>query len=150
MAEKVFTEDTEKLLLISLRKIISTIDRHSRHLIKSYGLTIPQLLILQEVISSKGSTVSKLGKVVTLSQPTVTDIVERLQSRGFLTRYPSGTDKRSNIIISTEKGIELMKKKTLSFPSVISPGVQRFGGVGKNINAFQSSEDGRHDADCRL
>ena len=111
-----FSEDIHKMLLISVRKIVRVVDQHSRHLIKMYGLTIPQLFVLQEVMSSNGCTVSRLAKAVTLSQPTVTDIVERLVKRGFLKRYPSGTDKRSNIITITEEGIRLLKKKPSLFP----------------------------------
>jgi len=117
MADKGFSEDLQKQLLIALRKIIRTVDQHSRKLIKSYGLTIPQLIVLQEIMASEGSTVSKLAKAVTLSQPTVTDIVERLQSRGFLKRIPSGKDRRSNIITSTEKGIALLNQKPSLFPT---------------------------------
>jgi len=115
--ESISSEDINRTLLISIRKIISAADRHSRRLIKIYGLTIPQLLVLQEVMVSGGCTISRLTGAISLSQPTVTDIVERLSKRGFLKRSPSGTDRRSNIITITDEGITLLSKQPSLFPA---------------------------------
>jgi DNA-binding MarR family transcriptional regulator len=117
MSEHMISEEMDKILLFSVRKIIRAMDQHSRRLIKTYGLTIPQLLVLQEVMVSDRCTVSGLARAVALSQPTVTDIVERLLKRGFLTRFPSGADKRSNIITITDEGTNLLNKKPSLFPS---------------------------------
>ena len=109
------SDELNKLLLISMKRIIRSVDQHSSFLVKFFGLTLPQLLILQEAAVSEGSTVSKLAKAVNLSQPTVTDIVDRLIERGYLTRSPSGNDRRSRIITITQNGIALLDKKPSLF-----------------------------------
>ena len=111
MNERSFNEEIQTRVLIALRKIIRSIDRHSRMLIKTSGLTVPQILILQEIAASADSTVSKLAKSVSLSQPTVKDIVDRLLDHGLLRREPSGNDKRSNILDITDAGNRILASK---------------------------------------
>jgi DNA-binding MarR family transcriptional regulator len=85
-------------LLVSLRKIMQAVDLHSKDLKRKFGLTGPQLVILQEVASHGEISVSELAKSVSLSQATVTDIVNRLIKKQFLTKARSEKDKRRVMI----------------------------------------------------
>lgn len=93
-------EDQEKTVffsrevLIALRKIIQAIDLHSRNLSKKYGLTGPQLVILQEIASKSQISVTELGRAISLSQGTVTDILSRLEKKGLIFKKKSENDKR--------------------------------------------------------
>ncbi|MCP3922595.1 MAG: MarR family transcriptional regulator [Desulfobacterales bacterium] len=90
-------------VLILLRKINQAIDLHSKDLNKKYGLTGPQLIILQEISHNSGLTITGLAKRISLSQGTVTDIVYRLEKKGFLKRVKSTTDKRkTELYVTTE------------------------------------------------
>jgi DNA-binding MarR family transcriptional regulator len=102
-------------LLISLRRITRSMDLHSKQLEKKYGLTGPQLIILQ-VISSEGEiAIGNLAKKVSLSQATVTNIVERLEQKGILRRAKLGADKRLVFVGATEKAHELLLYKPTLF-----------------------------------
>ncbi|MCP4722152.1 MAG: MarR family transcriptional regulator [Desulfobacteraceae bacterium] len=90
--------------LISLRKIIQAIDRHSINLKKKFGLTGPQLITLQSISTQDKISVTQLSKNVSLSQATVTDITKRLENRGYITRKRSLDDKRKTNIELTENG----------------------------------------------
>ena len=91
-------------LLIALRKIIQAIDRHSINLKRNFGLTGPQLIILQSISAQDKVSVTQLSKNVSLSQATVTDITKRLETRGYITRKRSQDDKRKTNIALTENG----------------------------------------------
>lgn len=91
-------------LLVSIRKIIQAIDQHSISLKKDYGLTGPQLIVLQMIAAQEKIPVTQLSKDVSLSQATVTDITKRLESKGYLTKNRSSFDKRKINICLTEKG----------------------------------------------
>lgn len=93
-------------LLISLRKIIQAIDIHSRKLNKQFGLTGPQLIVLQEIANSGEISITPLSKLTSLRQATVTDICKRLETKGYLTRKRREDDKRSVSLILTKKGNE--------------------------------------------
>lgn len=90
-------------MLIALRQITQSIDLHSRYLVKHHGLTGPQLVILKEVNRKGEQTVGDLARAISLSQSTVTGILDRLESRDFVVRQRADADKRRVIVNVTEK-----------------------------------------------
>lgn len=102
--------DTQsRQLLIAIRKIIQAIDQHSISLKKRYGLTGPQLIVLQTIAMQEQASVTQLSKSVNLSQATVTDITKRLEGKEYLTRKRSSDDKRKTNICLTDKGKEVLE-----------------------------------------
>jgi len=97
-------DDLCKNFLISLRKIIQAIDQHSINLKKRFGLTGPQLVLLQAISANEHVSVTQLSKIVSLSQATVTDITKRLEKKEYLIKTRSTHDKRKIHILLTEKG----------------------------------------------
>ena len=95
-------------LLIGLRKITQAIDLHSRHLLKTVGITSPQLVILYELSQFKSLSVSELSRLVSLSLGTVTQILTRLEKRGLIKKQKSDEDKRRSLISITQNGSQLL------------------------------------------
>jgi len=95
-------------LLIALRKIIRAIDLHSKHLSKTSGLTSPQLLIMLEIDKASGVNSSQVAKNVNLSAATVTNILDRLESKGLVSRVRNTQDKRKVSLFLTENGKALL------------------------------------------
>ncbi len=94
-------------VLISLRKIMQSISIHSRYLVKQVGLTGPQLVILLEV--SKFDEVS-VGKIaISLSQATLTGVLERLEKRSLVLRRRDDIDRRRVLVRITEDGLRLLE-----------------------------------------
>ncbi len=81
-------------VLITIRKIIRATDLYSRQLSKKSGLTAPQLLVLQAIQEMGAVAISRLSTHVSLSQATVTSILDRLEGRGLVARHRSTMDKR--------------------------------------------------------
>jgi DNA-binding MarR family transcriptional regulator len=96
-------------VMIALRKIIQAIDMNSKKLVKRVGLTGPQLVILQEISSLGEVTAGELAQAVSLSQATVTGILERMEKRGLLTRKRSDQDKRRIMVRITESGKQVLE-----------------------------------------
>ena len=90
--------------MIALRKIIQAIDQNSKKLVKRVGLTGPQLVILQEISRCGEVTSGEIARAVSLSQATVTGILERMEKRGLLARQRSHRDKRRIMVRITDKG----------------------------------------------
>lgn len=97
-------------LLISLRRIIRSIDLHSKKLNKTSGMTGPQLLVLQEVHKEQGITAKRIAENVNLSQGTITTILDKLESRDLVSRIRSETDRRRVSLFLTDKGSQLLEK----------------------------------------
>lgn len=104
------TQNLETEVLVALRQIVRAIDQHSSRLGKDFGLTTPQLLVLQTVANTKEQPIRAISAEVNLSQATVTSIVDRLERRGLLERQRSGIDRRQVFLVITEAGIDLLAK----------------------------------------
>ena len=81
-------------VLIALRRIIRATDLYSRRLSRESGLTAPQLLILQAIGGHDEMTMGDIATQVSLSQATITTILDRLESRGLVVRERGSADKR--------------------------------------------------------
>lgn len=81
-------------LLGSLRRIIRAVDLHSKRLERETGLTTPQVLVLMAIRELGEVTTARIAARVSLSQATVTTIVDRLVARGLIERYRNTTDRR--------------------------------------------------------
>ena len=101
-------EPIENQVLIALRRIIRSIDMHSRSLVKYYGLTGPQLIILQEISKNEEITPSRLASAISLSQATVSGILERLEKRDLVTRRRSDSDRRKVLVRTTAKATQML------------------------------------------
>jgi DNA-binding MarR family transcriptional regulator len=94
-------------LLVLLRKINQAVDLHSKYLNKNFGLTGPQLVLLQE-LSNGEMTVSELARRISLSQGTVTDIIHRLEKKELIIKRRGNRDKRRVLITLSEKCKDLL------------------------------------------
>lgn len=95
-------------LFVAIRKIIRAIDIRSRKLSKEAGVTGPQLIILQELARIKGVTAKEVATTVNLSQATVTSILDRLESKQFVKRIRSESDRRRVSLFLTDEGKEAL------------------------------------------
>ncbi len=105
-------------MLISLRQIIRCTDLHSKKLVKKYGLTGPQLILIKVIANNEKIALGTLAKEVSLSQATVTNIVERLEQRGILERSRTDSDKRKVMVRATQKAHNILAQK----PSLLDQG----------------------------
>lgn len=98
----------EERLLVSIRRIIRATDLYSKRLSKTVGLTAPQLMLLQTIHGLGAVSISRLSADMSLSQATVTTILDRLEARGLVCRRRSEEDKRVVNALLTEKGEEIL------------------------------------------
>jgi DNA-binding MarR family transcriptional regulator len=96
-------------VLLSLRQIIRAMDLRSRQLEKSVGLTVPQLVVLKEVAGEDGIPIGHIARQISLSQATVTTIVDRLEHRGAVERRRTESDRRRVLVFLTELGAALIR-----------------------------------------
>ena len=97
-------------ILISLRKIMRAIDIHSKNLNRNYGLTGPQLMVLQEISAEEQISITGLARRISLSQATVTDIINRLEKRGLVIKNRDQKDKRRVWVKLTNDSVEILKQ----------------------------------------
>lgn len=98
-------------VLITLRQIVRAMSIYSKSLDKHYGLTAPQLLILQELSHTDKISIGEIARRISLSQATVTDILDRLESKGLVLRTRNDFDRRQVLIKITPKSKDIINKK---------------------------------------
>lgn len=96
-------------VLVALRRVIRATDLHSKHLAKTTGLTAPQILLLQTIRDKGEVTIGEIANEMSLSQATVTTILDRLEKRGLVYRERSKEDKRKVHAHLTDDAIETLK-----------------------------------------
>ncbi len=102
------SSNVSEQVLNTLRQIIRAIDIQSKYLSKNFGLTGPQLVAMREIALDPYITIGELARRVSLSQATVTTIIDRLEAKELVVRYRSEADKRKVILQVTEKGEKLL------------------------------------------
>ncbi len=100
-------------VLVALRRVIRATDLHSKQLSKHVGLTGPQLLIMRTIRDLGEVTIGTIADHVSLSQATVTTILDRLELRELVYRVRSTVDKRKVHAHLTEEGAELLARAPL-------------------------------------
>ena len=117
-------------VLVSLRRIIRATDLQSKRMMKLSGLTIPQIVVMRAIESLGNVTVRKISDHVSLSQATVTSILNRLEAKQLVERIRSKTDKRAVNARLTRHGSDILVKA----PPLLHE---------KFIERFESLEPGR-------
>lgn len=112
-------------VIIALRRVIRAVDLHSRTLVESHGLTGPQALILKAL---QGGSISagELASRISLSQGTVTDILNRLEQRGLIKRIRDTEDRRRVLVEATDAALVLLDR---SPPLLQERFIQRFNNL---------------------
>ena len=131
------THSIAENVLIAIRKIVQAIDLNSRRLVKSVGLTGPQLVVLKEVAGSGEESVGSVAKAISLSQGTVTDIIERMEKRGLVVRRRSEKDRRRVLVHVTEEGEELLEDMDNNLPDAV---VLDYHLNNRRANAFNGKQ----------
>jgi len=100
----------EESILRSIRRIIRAVDSQSRFLANNFGITGPQLVCLRMLARRGEMTLSSLAKEVSLSQGTITGIVDRLASRNLITKKRSEKDRRAILAAIAPEGREIISR----------------------------------------
>lgn len=94
----------------------------SREMIKLYkpwldelGLTYTQYITMMVLWERKCVTVKELGECLYLDSGTLTPLLKKLESKGFLNRNRSTEDERSLLVSLTDRG-EVLKDRAAAVP----------------------------------
>jgi DNA-binding MarR family transcriptional regulator len=96
-------------IVAALRRIIRAVDLQSKRLAQRYGLTGPQIVVLQRLVRHGPQTTGDLAAGVFLGQATVSEMLERLEARKLIRRRPGRKDRRSVINEITRSGAATVK-----------------------------------------
>lgn len=106
--------DTEFII-----KAIHTLNHHFEKSIQKKveqtGVTVPQLRVMKEVVKQQGISIKQLARNLNMTQSTVSGIVDRLISKGYLTKKTNAGDKRFAEIWYTPDVAKFLEKDSSEF-----------------------------------
>ena len=111
-------------LYLALRRLQRASEIHAKRLGRHSGLTPIQLLILHSIKAMGESTLGDLARQVSVSQATLSTIIDRLESRDLLHRVRSTSDKRKVHLALTDKGLAAIQAEPALLPGAF---LERFG-----------------------
>ncbi|MGX6445856.1 MarR family winged helix-turn-helix transcriptional regulator [Neobacillus sp. K501] len=128
--------------------IRESVDFIHRYMMKSlqkqaeeHGVTVPQVRVIADVFAHKTVSIKQLSQNLKMTQSTVSDIVERLISKGILVKTPNAKDKRIvNITLSerlandiNDSVSELTNKSLVGVLDLLTPNEQEIVEKGMQL-----------------
>lgn len=89
-------------------------------LLKRFGLTYPQYLVMVALGQRDGQKVSELGEALALESNTLTPLLKRLEAAGWLTRRRDLQDERVLRLSLTEAGRAMAEELDCIPPAVLA------------------------------
>jgi DNA-binding MarR family transcriptional regulator/GNAT superfamily N-acetyltransferase len=96
-------------VLVAIRRIMRAVDLHSRKLVRQCDLTGPQLVILREIVREGPTPIGELAARASLSNATVTGIIDRLERRNLVRRFRGALDRRQILVETTDRGAAVLE-----------------------------------------
>ena len=114
-------------ILIKIRQIVRSVDIESKKIQREYGVSIPQVLCLSFLHRSPNyqSTQGEIRRFLNLNSSTVSGIINRLESKGYLARLPKSGDRRVANIALTSAGDNLLSSIPTLLHEQLSDKLQR-------------------------
>ena len=126
-------------ILIKLRKITRSINLENKKIQKQFGISIPQLLVLQYLSEQQDyrASAKDIKTYINLNASTVSGIVSRLENKSLVARLQRADDKRASYVTLTAKGAELLRMSPTTLQKKITNRLQKLS--DKQIDAINSS-----------
>ena len=87
-----------------LWRVVHGVERVSKQMAVTRGVTGPQRLVLRMVGLRPGVSAGAVAATLHLHPSTLTGVLRRLESQGFVTRQPHPADRRRAVLRLTAKG----------------------------------------------
>ncbi len=97
------TYSLEEIIAI-LSSTLADMESRAVHDSNMGELSMRQVYYLEVITGMERPTSSDLARRLSVTRPSVTAIVNRLVEKGYVTKVPSGEDKRSSYLLLTDKG----------------------------------------------
>jgi DNA-binding MarR family transcriptional regulator len=111
-------------------------------LLEQLGLTYPQYLVMLVLWEHDGASVSTLGERLGLDSGTLTPLLKRMESGGWLTRQRSGEDERRVHVWLSQAGHQLQTKAALIPACIVRQSGLQLGelvALNQQIKALRSA-----------
>lgn len=130
-SQKPGSDPLEQMVCFALYAASRATNRRYVALLKPWGLTYPQYLVLLLLWSHHSLAVKEVADHLKLDSGTTSPLIRRLESRGFLTRERSTDDERTVIVSLTDSGAAL-REDLAHIPGCVADATQLTAAEGES------------------
>ena len=122
-----------------IKQINNVYEKELNRMMKSLGITSSQCAVLDYLFHSneEESTQRDIERHLSLKNPTVTGLLQRLEEKGFIFSVPGNSDKRCKNIYLTEKAYDIRKKMEINRKK--SDKMLTLGMTKREVEAFEKT-----------
>ncbi len=120
--------DSKAMALEALKQfriIFKSANRHFHEIEKLVGIGGASLWALSEISEVENLTVSNLAKAMSIHQSTASNLIDKLEVDGYITRVRSSNDKRVVFLTITEHGDQVLSKAPLPHKGILPDALLR-------------------------
>ncbi|MNW42618.1 Organic hydroperoxide resistance transcriptional regulator [compost metagenome] len=131
----------KKQLCFTIYQTSSEFNKLYASVLQPFGLTYPQYLVLLALWEQDGITLKELGEKLDLGTGTLTPMITRMESNGWLRRRRSDTDERKVHIHLEQKSFDEQQSITKAISEEILScdiGLEEYVGLMSQLNELQS------------
>ncbi|MBC7392513.1 MULTISPECIES: MarR family winged helix-turn-helix transcriptional regulator [unclassified Variovorax] len=101
-----FVDDYLPALLAQATQLISS---EFHEVARQQGFSISEWRVMASLAGSEPISIGQLAQVTVTKQPTVTRLLDRMESRGQVERLPHESDRRITLVRITKKGLKAVE-----------------------------------------
>ncbi len=125
-AAELFVADEEsRIVLDSIRRIVQLLRRSANLSEKRFGLSAAQLFVLHKLVDVESLSVGELAGRTLTSQSSVSEVVQKLVTAGYVGRVRSTRDARSVVLSLTDSGRSIISKAPIAPQDYLLAGLRR-------------------------
>lgn len=79
---------------------------------ETFELRPVEYTVLTLIAENPGGSLARIARALAVTAPNITVMVDRLEARGLIARSQSESDRRTQVLHTTPKGAELVRKAT--------------------------------------
>lgn len=110
--------------LAALREIMHRADMRSRRLLRELGISSTQAGVLRALAETSPRSAGDLARILSLTGPTLTGVLDRLESRGWIERIRSPGDKRRMEVRILPDGLNKLNETAEKFQDPLTRGFE--------------------------
>lgn len=108
----------ENQLCFPLYACAKEIVRQYKPILDEFDLTYTQYITMMVMWERKELNVKELGEYIYLDSGTLTPVLKKLETKGYIKRNRSKNDERNLLVVLTEKG-ENLREQALKIPAKV-------------------------------
>ena len=95
---------------VGIKRTNDLLEKSVKKDVRSYGLNISEFAVLELLYNKGPQPINRIQERILIANSSTTYVLDKLQKKEYIVRQKDENDKRSMIVLLTDKGEELIKE----------------------------------------